>query len=105
VVQGKGKKVIQVHLTAGHEDPIFMKMRSFEYVRVCKLKSLLWQAVQWIRKKEANQNLKIVTFSDTDFLKHLEMAITYGYPILFEDVDDFIDPVIENVLDRDIKGE
>lgn len=61
--------------------------------------------MQWIRKKEANHNLKIVTFSDTDFLKHLEMAINCGYPILFEDVDDFIDPVIENVLDRDVKGE
>jgi dynein heavy chain len=61
--------------------------------------------VQWIRKKEANQNLKIATFSDTDFLKHLEMAINYGYPILFEDADDFIDPVIENVLDGDVKGE
>jgi dynein heavy chain len=82
-----------------------MEIRSFEYVRVCKITLLFWQAVQWIRKKEANQNLKIVTFSDTDFLKHLEMAINYGYPILFEDVDDFIDPVIENVLDRDIKGE
>jgi dynein heavy chain len=61
--------------------------------------------VQWIRKKEASQNLKIVTFNDIDFLKHLEVAINYGYSILFEDVDDFIDPVIENVLDRDINGE
>lgn len=61
--------------------------------------------MQWIRKKEANQNLKIVTFNDTDFLKHLELAINYGYPILFEDVDDFIDPVIENLFDRDVKGE
>jgi dynein heavy chain len=33
------------------------------------------------------------------------MAINYGLPILFEDVDGFIDPVIENVLDRNIKGE
>jgi dynein heavy chain len=82
-----------------------MEIKSFQYVRVCKLTLLFWQAVQWIRKKEANQNLKIVTFSDTDFLKHLEMAINCGYPILFEDVDDFIDPVIENVLDSDIKGE
>jgi hypothetical protein len=105
VVKGKCKEVIKIHLTTGHGSPIFVEIRSFECVRVCKLTLLFWQAVQWIRRKEANQNLKIVTFNDTDFLKHLETAINYGYPILFEDVDDFVDPVIENVLDRDIKGE
>jgi dynein heavy chain len=61
--------------------------------------------VQWIRKKEANGNLKVVTFGDTDLLKPLEMAIIYGFPILFQDVDDFVDPVLENVLERNIKGE
>lgn len=60
--------------------------------------------MQWVRKKEAKENLRIVTFSDTDFLKHLEMAVNCGLPILFEDVDDFIDPVIENALDRNTRG-
>ncbi|KNE56972.1 hypothetical protein AMAG_17984 [Allomyces macrogynus ATCC 38327] len=31
------------------------------------------------------------------------MAITYGFPFLFEDVDEYIDPVIDNVLERNIK--
>jgi hypothetical protein len=104
MVKGKGKRAIKAHLTTGHEGPILIEIRSVEYVRVCKLTLLFWQAVQWIMKKEARQNLKIVSFSDTDCLKHLEMAVNYGYPILFEDADDFIDPVIENVLDRNFKG-
>ena len=46
---------------------------------------------------------KVVTFNDPDFLKQLELAIKYGFPILFKDVDEYIDPVIDNVLDKNIK--
>ncbi|ORZ35435.1 dynein heavy chain and region D6 of dynein motor-domain-containing protein [Catenaria anguillulae PL171] len=62
------------------------------------------QAVNWIKKREAANGLKVSTFNDADFLKQLEMAITYGFPFLFEDVDEYIDPVIDNVLDRNIKS-
>ena len=44
------------------------------------------------------------TFNDPDFLKQLEMAIKYGFPFLFQDVDEYIDPVIDNVLEKNIKG-
>jgi len=47
---------------------------------------------------------QVVTFNDPDFLKQLELAIKYGFPILFKDVDEYIDPVIDNVLDKNIKG-
>ena len=46
----------------------------------------------------------MVTFNDHDFLKQLELAIKYGFPILFKDVDEYIDPVIDNVLDKNVKG-
>ncbi|KAI9144584.1 dynein heavy chain and region D6 of dynein motor-domain-containing protein [Paraphysoderma sedebokerense] len=61
------------------------------------------QAVNWIKKREAGNNLKISSFSDPDFLKHLELAITYGFPFLFEDIDEYIDPVIDNVIEKNIK--
>lgn len=32
------------------------------------------------------------------------MAIMYGIPVLFQDVDDYIDPVIDNVLEKNIKS-
>ena len=45
-----------------------------------------------------------MTFSDSDFIKQLELAIKYGFPILFKDVDEYLDPVIDNVLEKNIKG-
>uniref|UniRef100_A0A1I8PAD1 Dynein-1, subspecies f n=1 Tax=Stomoxys calcitrans TaxID=35570 RepID=A0A1I8PAD1_STOCA len=61
------------------------------------------QAWTWIKKKEQQNNLKILSFNDSDFLKQLELAIMYGTPVLFEDVDDYIDPVIDNVLQKKIQ--
>jgi dynein heavy chain len=61
------------------------------------------QALNWIKKREAPNNLKVSSFNDPDFIKHLEMAITYGFPFLFEDVDEYIDPVIDNLLEKNIR--
>ncbi|XP_017847923.1 dynein heavy chain 10, axonemal [Drosophila busckii] len=61
------------------------------------------QALMWIRKKEYRNNLKVLAFSDADFLKQLEMAIMYGLPVLFEDVDDYIDPVIDDILQKNVR--
>ncbi|KAI9351727.1 dynein heavy chain, N-terminal region 1-domain-containing protein [Zopfochytrium polystomum] len=61
------------------------------------------QALSWIRQREASHNLKVSSFNDPDFLKHLEMAVTYGFPFLFEDVDEYIDPVIDNLLEKNIR--
>ena len=61
------------------------------------------QALNWIKKKEAHNNLKILSFNDSDFVKQLEMAVKYGNPVLFQDVDDYIDPVIGNLLEKNFK--
>ncbi|XP_055618804.1 dynein axonemal heavy chain 10 isoform X2 [Toxorhynchites rutilus septentrionalis] len=63
------------------------------------------QALQWIVKRETPNMLKILTFNDKDFLRQLEMAIKYGSPVLFKDVDDYIDPVIDNILEKNIKSQ
>ncbi|TKS80370.1 Dynein heavy chain 10, axonemal [Collichthys lucidus] len=62
------------------------------------------QALNWIKKKEEKNSLKVSSFNDPDFLKQLELAIKYGYPFLFQDVDEYIDPVIDNVLEKNVKG-
>lgn len=61
------------------------------------------QALTWIKKRETHNNLKILSFNDADFLKHLEMAMKYGSPVLFQDVDDYIDPVIGNLLEKNFR--
>ncbi|EPY23032.1 hypothetical protein STCU_07926 [Strigomonas culicis] len=64
------------------------------------------QAVNWIKKQHAsNPRFESATFSDPDFLKRLEFAIQYGNPFLFENVDEFIDPIIDSVLDPQFKYE
>ncbi|KAI5945034.1 Dynein heavy chain 10, axonemal [Manis javanica] len=61
------------------------------------------QALNWIKRKEEKNNLRVASFNDSDFLKQLEMSIKYGTPFLFQDVDEYIDPVIDNVLEKNIK--
>ncbi|KAI4497255.1 hypothetical protein M0802_007739 [Mischocyttarus mexicanus] len=61
------------------------------------------QALEWIKRKERNNNLKIISFADADFLKQVELAIKYGLPILFKDVDE-VDPVLNNVLSKNIQS-
>ena len=39
-----------------------------------------------------------------DFIKSLELAIKYGSPFLFKDVEGYIDPVIDDVLGKNLKG-
>ncbi|KAG5670791.1 hypothetical protein PVAND_001030 [Polypedilum vanderplanki] len=61
------------------------------------------QALNWIRKREFHNNLKILSFNDADFLRHLEISVKYGTPVLFQDVEDYIDPVIGNLLERNFR--
>lgn len=58
------------------------------------------QAVNWIKRQHLNNSrFEVASFSDPDFLKRLEFSIQYGNPFLFEGVDEFIDPVIDSILD------
>lgn len=63
------------------------------------------QALKWIKCMEGPNNLKVSTFDSPDFLRQLESAIKYGSPFLFEDVNEYIDPIIINVIKKNIKGD
>ena len=58
------------------------------------------QAVSWIKRKHIKDQLIVKTFNDGDFIKHMELAITYGRPFLFEKVENYIDPVIDPILEK-----
>lgn len=63
------------------------------------------QAVSWIKKKCGRElEGRVKTFNDSDFLKQLELAIQYGFPFLFENLDEYIDPVIDTVLEKNVQG-
>eukprot|EP00750_Incisomonas_marina_P009230 INCI15857.2.p1 GENE.INCI15857.2~~INCI15857.2.p1 ORF type:complete len:4529 (-),score=890.01 INCI15857.2:58-13644(-) len=57
------------------------------------------QAVNWIKNKEGAE-LVVQNFSNPNFIRHLELAIQYGKPYLFEDLDEEIDPMIDPILER-----
>jgi len=58
------------------------------------------QAVVWIREKEQRNKLTRTSLNDPKYPKELEGAIRYGYSILFENVDEEIDPMIDPVLEK-----
>lgn len=63
------------------------------------------QALAWIKRREAKNNLKVLSFNEPSFVRQLEMALKYGLPVLFQDVGEYIDPVIDNVLEKNVKTE
>eukprot|EP01065_Artemidia_motanka_P041378 TRINITY_DN5358_c0_g3_i1.p1 TRINITY_DN5358_c0_g3~~TRINITY_DN5358_c0_g3_i1.p1 ORF type:complete len:4876 (+),score=1837.91 TRINITY_DN5358_c0_g3_i1:119-14629(+) len=59
------------------------------------------QAVNWIKRMyEKSSKFDVASFSEPNFVKRLESAIQYGQPFLFENVDEFIDPIIDPVLEK-----
>ena len=51
-----------------------------------------------ITHRYGKDQLKIKSLSESDFMKHLELAIQFGAPFLFENVDEELDPMLDPVL-------
>lgn len=43
-------------------------------------------ANKWVKRMEAENELKVIKLSDDDYTKVIENAITYGYPVLLENI-------------------
>jgi len=56
------------------------------------------QANKWLKSMEKERGLKILKFSDGNYLKMLEMGIRMGNPVLVENVYEELDPAIEPLL-------
>jgi dynein heavy chain len=59
------------------------------------------QANRWIRNKEGSK-LKIIDLKMTGFLREVENAVQYGFPVLLQDIGEEIDPSLEPVLAKSI---
>jgi dynein heavy chain len=60
------------------------------------------QAVSWIKRTFAGKNLTVKMLSESDFMKHLELAIQFGNPFLFENLDEELDPMLDPVLEKNL---
>ncbi|KAL3321293.1 Dynein heavy chain 3, axonemal, partial [Cichlidogyrus casuarinus] len=58
------------------------------------------QANKWIKNLEKENNLKVIKLTDSNYVRTLEGAIQYGFPVLLENVGEELDPVLEPILQR-----
>lgn len=63
------------------------------------------QAVSWIKEKEKKNQFDILTFNMGDYVKKLELGITFGKSILFEGVGEELDPMIDPILEKNFVKE
>ncbi|CAG9863347.1 unnamed protein product [Phyllotreta striolata] len=56
------------------------------------------QANKWIKNMEKANNLAIIRLNQADYVRILENAIQFGQPVLLENINEEIDPVLEPVL-------
>ncbi|XP_050084093.1 dynein axonemal heavy chain 6 [Anopheles aquasalis] len=60
------------------------------------------QANRWIRNMESKNELKIIKLTDSNMMRVLEICIRQGAPMLIEDVQDTLDPVLGTVLMKQV---
>lgn len=56
------------------------------------------QANKWIKNMERDNRLAVIKLQDPNYTRSLENAIQFGTPILLENVNEELDPVLDNVL-------
>lgn len=58
------------------------------------------QGNKWIKNMEKPRGLKVVTLNMPDMVRRMENAIQFGDPVLIQDVQEEIDPILEPVLSK-----
>ena len=61
------------------------------------------QGLQWLKNREHVNGLKVTQLIEKKFRNHLEDAMSFGTPLVIENVEEELDPIIDPVLDRQVQ--
>ena len=56
------------------------------------------QANKWIKNMERDNRLSVIKLQDPNYARSLENAIQFGTPVLMENINEELDPILDNVL-------
>jgi len=56
------------------------------------------QANRWTKNMEKENKLLVIKLTDSDFMRTLENCVTFGNPLILEDVGEELDPSLEPLL-------
>ncbi|XP_059163826.1 dynein axonemal heavy chain 12-like isoform X1 [Physella acuta] len=56
------------------------------------------QANRWVKNSEKDNTLSVIKLSDADYMRTLENCVTFGNPLLLENVGEELDPSLEPLL-------
>ncbi|KAM4844901.1 dynein axonemal heavy chain 2 isoform 2-T2 [Thomomys bottae] len=60
------------------------------------------QALKWIKNMEGGQGLRIIDLQMMDYLRVLEKAVQFGFPVLLQNVQEYLDPSLNPVLNKSV---
>lgn len=60
------------------------------------------QGKNWIKNLEAENQLVVTTLNDKSFRTQIEDAVSFGTSILIEDIEEELDPILDNVMERNL---